>query len=86
MRFLWLAIDDEPGPGSTRGYVERNAIALLSNFGKKPLDPPSEAWLGHHCNRSRVRASGLWNANHVDEDYDPQFLNRLEALVGARAA
>ena len=32
MPFLWLAIEDEPGPGSLRGYIERNAIALLSNF------------------------------------------------------
>ena len=31
MPFLWLAVDDEPGPQSQRGYIERNAIALLSN-------------------------------------------------------
>ena len=41
MRFLWLDIDDDPGEDSARGYVERNAIALLSNFGKEPIDPPS---------------------------------------------
>jgi hypothetical protein len=35
MRFLWLCVDDEPGPDSDRGYIERNAIALLSNFGKE---------------------------------------------------
>src|SRR5262249_16155748 len=45
--FLWLAIDDEPGAKSLRGYIERNAIALLSNFEKKALDPPSGGWLGH---------------------------------------
>jgi hypothetical protein len=39
MPFLWLAIDDEPGAKSHRGYIERNAIALLSNFQKEPLDP-----------------------------------------------
>ena len=81
MRFLWLPIGDEPEPDSERGYIERNAIALLSNFGKDPIDPPSPAWLGHHCNRPRVRASGLWNANHVDESYDPAFLARMEELV-----
>jgi len=32
MRFVWLRIDDEPGRNSLRGYVERNAIALLSNY------------------------------------------------------
>ena len=38
MSFLWLPIGDEPGPNSRRGYMERNAIALLSNYGKDPLD------------------------------------------------
>ncbi len=81
MPFLWLAVEDEPGPDSQRGYIERNAIALLSNFTKDALDPPSPNWLGHFCNRQRVRASGLWNSNHVDEPYDPTFLNRMEELV-----
>jgi hypothetical protein len=69
--FVWLSVDDEPGPASMRGKIERNAIALLSNFDRPPLDPPSPTWLGLHCNRDRVRASGLWNQNHVDESYDP---------------
>ncbi len=81
MPCLWLGIEDEPGPDSLRGYIERNAIALLSNFGKSPLDPPSQDWLGHFCNRERVRASGLWNSNHVDEDYDPAFLDTLEIFA-----
>jgi hypothetical protein len=86
MRYLFLAIDDEPGPGSARGEIERGAIALLSNFGKAPLDPPSGAWLGHYCSREKVRASGLWNSNHVDETYDPAFLVRMDGLVRAMEA
>lgn len=81
MPFLWLAVEDEPGPRSLRGYIERNSIALLSNFEKESLDPPSAGWLGHSCSRERVRTSGLWNQNHVDEAYDPAFLGHLEALV-----
>ena len=81
MPFLWLAVEDEPGAESLRGYVERNAIALLSNFGKEPADPPSAGWPGHSCNRERVRRSGLWNSNHVDERYEPAFLDRMERLV-----
>jgi hypothetical protein len=81
MPFLWLAIEDVPSPDSMRGRIERNSIALLSNFNKAPLDPPSPAWLGHRCNRDRVRTSGLWNQNHVDEDYDPAFLEDLEQIV-----
>ena len=26
MPFLWIAVDDEPGAESLRGYIERNAI------------------------------------------------------------
>jgi hypothetical protein len=78
MPFLWLGIDDEAGPKSLRGYIERNAVALLSNYRKAPLDSPSSGWLGHHCDRERVRSSGLWNSNHVDEGYDPAFLGTLE--------
>jgi hypothetical protein len=64
-----------------RGKIERNAIALLSNFNNPPLDPPSLHWLGRHCDRDRVRDSGLWNQNHVDESYDPVFLDNVERLV-----
>ena len=81
MPFLWLAIEDEPGPQSKRGYIERNAIALLSNRGKHPIDPPSPSWLGTHSDREKVWTSGLWNSNHVDETYDPAFLDVLARLI-----
>ena len=81
MPFLWLAIEDEAGPASLRGYIERNSIALLSNLGKEAIDPPSRAWLGRHCDRERVRAAGLWNSNHADERYDPAFLGTLAGLI-----
>jgi hypothetical protein len=73
--FIWLEVDDPPGPGSLRGFIERNAIALLSNYHRPPLDPPSAQWLGRFCSRERVSRSGLWNNNHVDEDHDPKFLD-----------
>jgi hypothetical protein len=81
MPFLWVAVDDQPGQENARGYIERNSIALLSNHQKPALDPPSALWLGRHCNRERVRSSGLWNSNHVDERYDPDFINQFAALV-----
>lgn len=82
MPFLWLAIEDEPGTNSLRGYIERNAIALLSDFDKEPVDPPSAEWLGLLSNRERVRRSGLWNSNHVDDRYESDFLKCMERLVG----
>lgn len=81
MRVLWLAIEDEPGAESDRGHIERNAIALLSNLGRTAIDPPSKGWLGYSCDRERVRKSGLWNSNHVDEPYDHAFLDTMEHLV-----
>lgn len=83
MPFLWLPIDDEPGPSSLRGVIERNTIALLSNFGSASLDPPSFDWLGGHSGREKVRRSGLWNQRHVDEGYDPAFLDTLDELISA---
>ncbi|MXZ92179.1 MAG: hypothetical protein F4W95_13410 [Chloroflexi bacterium] len=82
MPFLWLAMDDEPGPGSQRGYIERNAIALLSNYKGERIDQPSGGWLGYHSEREKVRKSGLWNNNHVEGGYDPAFLDCLERLIG----
>lgn len=81
MPFLWLSVDDEPGPQSLRGFIERNAIALLSNYGKPPIDLPSDSWLGSYYTREKVRTSGLWNSNHVDESYNPAFIDTLASLV-----
>jgi hypothetical protein len=78
---MWINIGDEPGPDSMRGWIERNAIALLSNFGKTLIDAPSPSWLGLASDRPLVRASGLWNSNHVSEQYAPQFLDDLELFV-----
>jgi hypothetical protein len=61
MPFLWLNVSDPPGPQSQRSTIERGAIALLSNWGKPALDPPSEKWLGSFSKHIRVRGSGLWN-------------------------
>lgn len=83
MPFLWLDIGDPPGPDSLRGMIERNSISLLSNHSWESLDPSSPSWLGHQSDRDRVRHSGLWNNNHVDDTYDPRFLVDLEQLIDA---
>ncbi len=81
MSVVALEVADEPGPESQRSFIERNAIALLSNCGKAALDAPSPDWLGLHCPRPRVRSSGLWNQNHVEETYDPGFLSAMKELI-----
>ena len=81
MPFLWVNVDDSPGRDSARSHLERNSIALLSNFGKSPIDAPSPDWLGGLSDRVRVKKSGLWNNDHVKESYDPQFLEVLERCI-----
>jgi hypothetical protein len=81
MPFLWVDIDDAPDPKTDRGLIERNSIGLLSNYQQTPIDRPSDNWLGAYCDRERVQRSGLWNNNHVDEGYDPEFLAVLERYV-----
>ncbi|MDB6088374.1 MAG: hypothetical protein JWN85_1158 [Gammaproteobacteria bacterium] len=79
--FLWLPIEDEPGPDSLRGFIERNVIALASGLHEPVIDSPSSSWLGLNSGRDKVRRSGLWNQRHVEEDYVPDFLDVLEAAV-----
>ncbi|WP_049937276.1 hypothetical protein [Haloplanus natans] len=81
--FLTVALDDEPGPNSDRAFVERNLIALLSNRDTDPVDPRPNDWFGRHSRSPEIRASGLWNVNHVDEAYDPAALDRLAEAVEA---
>lgn len=79
--FLWIRVDDEPGPESDRAYVERNAIALLSNYRSTPLDLRDGSWLGSYSPVVEIRRSGLWNINHVEEEYDPAFLDTVEEQI-----
>jgi hypothetical protein len=81
MPFLWIEVADAAGAGSDRAYLERNSIALLSNFGKVPIDKPSEGWLGRNSPQDTIQKSGLWNTNHVGDEYAPAFLDVLEKYV-----
>nr|WP_256487821.1 hypothetical protein [Haladaptatus sp. AB618] len=79
--FLWLNVDDEPSADSQRAYIERNTIALLSNYQQEPIDSRSDDWLGKYSRSEKIRQSGLWNVNHVDETYDPSFLDTFEEYI-----
>jgi len=80
MRFLWLPVDDAPSPKSLRSYVERNAIALLSNWNRLAIDPPSRRWLGR-AGSEKIRGSGLWNDDYVDATDAPEFRGVMRRLV-----
>jgi hypothetical protein len=83
MPFIYLRVQDIPQAPNIRGVIEKNCIALLSNYlyPDCPIDPPSDNWLGHHSPNLSIARSGLWNVNHVNEDYDPAFLERLRSLI-----
>ncbi|MXR50918.1 hypothetical protein GRX03_04755 [Halovenus sp. WSH3] len=73
--FLWVDVDDEPSADSDRAYIEQNAIALLSNVAEETVDPRADGWLGKYSRSREIRESGLWNVNHVEDEYDPAFLD-----------
>ena len=62
--------------------MELNSIALLSNFERPSIDPPSPNWLGLQSTKESIRESGLWNTDHVEKFHDPAFLEKLKAYVG----
>ena len=81
MSLLFLPVKDAPGPDSWRAFVKRNTVALLSGYVEGWIDPPSPHWLGNHSSSERVRCSGLWNRNNVDNSVDPGFLSVMDDLV-----
>ena len=80
MQFLWLNVNDEPSKESHRGFIERNAIALLAGSnGQSPLDAGSSTWLGQYSDREKIRLSGMWNLDYIGTpdkaiSYNPAFL------------
>ena len=77
MSFVWLETDDV----RLQDRIEKEAIALLSNYLKPPLDPPSADWLGHYGHRAQITGSGLWNIHYVDRDYRQSTIARLVRLA-----
>jgi hypothetical protein len=76
MPLLWLAVPDR----SQRHTIESSAIALLSQLAGG-IDPASPDWLGRHATSPKVRTSGLWNSNHVNDLYQPSFLDDMTACL-----
>lgn len=88
MPFLWLEVSaGNDGGQLMRCRIEANSIGLLSNQQSQhtggPIDPSSPSWIGGNSPRAAIRDSGLWNVDHVAEEYDESFLEDLQALVKA---
>ena len=83
MTLLFVCVPDASGSDNMRKFIERKAIALLSNYCESSPDEPSSGWLGYHSTREKVQRSGLWNEKHVDTDSNPTFLNHFEEFIKA---
>lgn len=75
-----IPVLDEPSVNSDRAFVERNVIAAFSAVGTR-VDLPSAEWLGNNSDKESIRASGLWNIEHVGRQYDPRVLGVLSRLI-----
>jgi len=71
--FLWVDVDDEPGLGSDRAYIEQNSIALLSNYEREPIDP-REDWLGQYSRSLKIHQPAVLNSGVGMDDWS---LSRL---------
>lgn len=82
--FVFMRVDPESDGRehiyeNDRMYLEQNIIALLSNINRGDGgDKPSPNWLGNHSGREKVRTSGLWNNEYVDNEYNPIFIEVFE--------
>jgi hypothetical protein len=76
MSVIWLDIDDEPGPLSSRGFIERNAIGLLAC-----REAASPTWLGRHTTHPTIPTSYLWNVDHIQHPVEDDFIHPLSEFV-----
>ena len=82
--FTVLEVPGESSANNERSFIESNAIALLSNYGRDEKGAfVSSDWLGRYSGDDRVVQSGLWNRDKVFRQVHPEFLDRFEAFVNA---
>jgi hypothetical protein len=66
MPLPWLAVENEPGPDSLRGHLERHTIALLSNYARDPIDPPTTDWLGRYAGSELCSSTPSRDIRHIE--------------------
>lgn len=81
MPFLWVDAKGPGGPRNIRGLIESNAIALLSNYQRDPIDASSSNWLGRNSPNGFIQESGLWNVHHTEKLHTPTFLETFETTI-----
>ena len=66
---LTFTVLEIPGPSSKdndRAFIEKNSIALLSNYDRPIIDKCSKNWLGLYSKDNEIINSGLWNSDCVE--------------------
>lgn len=82
MSFTILEVPGEASKDNDRAFIERNSIALLSNYNRVAIDPASKKWLGKLCGKDKIINSGLWNSNYVEIDsINQNLLDRMELYL-----
>jgi len=81
MEVLMISFEDNDIEKQALRYIQKNAVALLSNWQKEVLDPPSPDWMGKFCSNVLVRDSGLWNTNGVMQRYDSSFIPKFKKII-----
>ena len=75
---LPFTVLEVPGPSSRnndRAFIEKNTIALLSNFNRERIDCCSKNWLGRYSPK-KICCSGLWNSQYVsNQKIEENFLD-----------
>ena len=81
---LWGRLRQHRGSHDGRGNHRASVFRRHVGAALIRRELPSDTWLGRDAQRAEIRESGLWNVEHVDLQYDPAFLDRLERLAHAR--
>ena len=79
MPFLWLNVSDDPGPNSSRGLIERNAI--VRSYGRPAADGPSTDWFGPYSDRAEGTPLRLIGTSKSMKPTIHRFSTRLELRI-----
>jgi len=82
MNFMILEVPGDSSKDNDRAIIERNSIALLSNYNRIPINAPSVDWMGNLCLKPKIIESGLWNSNYVELcSIEPNFFELMEKYM-----
>lgn len=77
--FTVLEVPGHASKANDRAFIEKNSIALLSNYGRPIIDKYSKNWLGQYSKDTKVIGSGLWNSDYVERELiDANYFNVFE--------